>query len=368
MVGRYHINPETAVLKIADWPAEDQRLWSASMDRDDPFSEEGQRSDKREISNTKVAKGYGRYLTFLTRYHPDDLMLTPSQRITPERVKAYVDNLRTNGNSDLTVLDRLQELYSAAIVLAPKASFGFIRRIESKVRANARPVRRKQERFVTSDELLECGMRLMANADQQSTPRLRAIDYRDGLMIALLALRPLRRKNFVEITIDQHLIKRNGSWIIKFESDETKTHDRFERVWPEILNDKLEHYIDVHRPVLMGIRGRWQKHINGELWISSNGSPLTQVAFYQQITNRTKAAFGRPINPHLFRDAAASTMAMEDPSHVRIGASVLTHRSFQTTEQHYIQAQMAKAHQSFTSFMVKKRQEIKKPRSNRGTG
>jgi hypothetical protein len=61
-------------------------------------------------------------------------------------------------------------------------------------------------------------------------------------------------------------------------------------------------------------------------------------------------------------------MAMEDPSHVRIGASVLTHRSFQTTEQHYIQAQMVQAHQSFTSFMVKKRQEIKKPQSNRGTG
>ena len=357
MVGRYHINPETAVLKVADWPIEDQRLWSASMDRDDPFSEEGQRADKREISNTKVAKGYGRFLTFITRYHPDDLILRPSQRITPERVKAYVDNLRTNGNSDLTVLDRLQELYSAAIVMAPKASFGFIRRIESKVRANSKPIRRKQERFVTSDELLECGLKLMANADQQSTPRLRAIDYRDGLMIALLALRPLRRKNFVEITIDQHLVKRNGSWTIKFESDETKTHDRFERVWPEILIDKLEHYIDVHRPVLMGFRGRWQKPINGELWISSNGSPLTQVAFYQQITNRTKAAFGRPINPHLFRNAAASTMAMEDPSHVRIGASVLSHRSFQTTEQHYIQAQMAQAHNSFIAVMSNERRK-----------
>ena len=91
------------------------------MDRDDPFSEEGQRADKREISNTKVAKGYGRFLTFITRYHPDDLILPPSQRITPERVKAYVDNLRTNGNSDLTVLDRLQELHSAAIVMSQKA-------------------------------------------------------------------------------------------------------------------------------------------------------------------------------------------------------------------------------------------------------
>jgi integrase len=368
MVGRYHIDPETAVLKVQDWPKADQTLWLASFSRDDPFAETGQMSGLREISNTKVAKGYGRFLTFVIRHDSEALNFPPGDRITPERTKAFVDNMRLAGNGDRTLLARLQELHSAACVMAPKGYFDFIRRLEARIRANAKPVRKKQERFVTSDELLDLGLKLLADADQQSTPRLKAIDYRDGLMIALLALRPLRRKNFAEITLDHHLVKRNGSWILKFERDETKTHDRIERAWPEILVDHLEHYIGVHRPILMAIKGRWQKPINGELWVSSNSSPLTEMAVYQQVTNRTEEAFGRSINPHLFRDAAASTMALEDPTHVRVGASVLAHRSFQTTEQHYIQAQMTQAHESFTAFMVQKRKQSKQTLSGRGAG
>ena len=202
MVGRYHIDPETAILRCENWPREDQALWLASFDRDDPFAETGQRAGLREISNTKVAKGYGRFLTFVNRHDPEALNLLPGDRITPERTKAFVDNMRLAGNGDRTLLARLQELHSAACVMAPKGSFDFIRRMEARIRANAKPVPKKQERFVTSDELLDLGLKLLADADQQSTPRLKAIDYRDGLMIALLALRPLRRKNFAEITLD----------------------------------------------------------------------------------------------------------------------------------------------------------------------
>jgi site-specific recombinase XerD len=50
---------------------------------------------------------------------------------------------------------------------------------------------------------------------------------------------------------------------------------------------------------------------------------------------RTRAAFGRAVNPHLFRDAAATSVAIEDPAHVRIAAQVLGHGAFATTERHY---------------------------------
>jgi len=59
-------------------------------------------------------------------------------------------------------------------------------------------------------------------------------------MIALLALRPLRRKNFAAITLDRHLIKRNGAWILKFEGDETKTHDRLDVEPQEVVPGEAE--------------------------------------------------------------------------------------------------------------------------------
>jgi integrase len=50
------------------------------------------------------------------------------------------------------------------------------------------------------------------------------------------------------------------------------------------------------------------------------------------------------MNPHLFRDAAATTLAIHDPQHVRIAAPLLGHRTFATTERYYQQATAMEAH------------------------
>ena len=59
---------------------------------------------------------------------------------------------------------------------------------------------------------------------------------------------------------------------------------------------------------------------------------MTQMAIYDRIRARTKEQFGVAINPHLFRDAAATTMAIADPANVRLAAPLLGHRTFTTTE------------------------------------
>ena len=78
----------------------------------------------------------------------------------------------------------------------------------------------------------------------------------------------------------------------------------------------------------MSFTGRWTAPVNDHLWVSSEASPQTQMSIYQQICKRTRTAFGNAVNPHMFRDAAATTLAMEDPTHVRISARILGHHSF----------------------------------------
>ncbi len=56
------------------------------------------------------------------------------------------------------------------------------------------------------------------------------------------------------------------------------------------------------------------------------------------ILDRTEAASGVPINPHLFRDCAGTTFANEDPEHILAVTAILGHASIQTTSRHYIQA------------------------------
>jgi integrase/recombinase XerD len=48
----------------------------------------------------------------------------------------------------------------------------------------------------------------------------------------------------------------------------------------------------------------------------------------------TKTRFGHAINPHFFRDCAATSIAIEDPAHVYVTQSILGHTSIETSERH----------------------------------
>jgi len=350
-------DPDRAVLKPEAWPAADRDTWYASINEDDPFSEMEGRGHLRPISNLKVAKGFGRFLNYIARHQPHYWHLSAKERITPDLVKAYVEHLKSLGNGDLTLLARLQELHSMATVLVPQGNFDFIRRMESRIRATAKPVRDKRGLIVATDEILSLGLSLMDQAGGLSTTRQRAIQYRDGLIIAVLALRPWRRKNLTELTLNKHLVRRGDIWLVLLGPEDTKTHVHDDRTWPDILIPHLEEYLKTHRPLLMSLTGQWKAPIEDRLWVSSDGSPQTQISIYQQIRLHTAKAFGTPINPHRFRDAAATTMAVEDPEHVRISAQVLGHRSFQTTESYYQQADLNRAHEAYTTYMLQLRKK-----------
>ena len=78
---------------------------------------------------------------------------------------------------------------------------------------------------------------------------------------------------------------------------------------------------------------------------------MTEIAIYDRICKHTKEAFGAAINPHLFRDAAATTLAIEDPEHVRVAAPLLGHRTFATTEKYYQQAKSLEAHRVYVEVL-----------------
>jgi integrase/recombinase XerD len=341
--GREHA-PERACLKASEWPAPDRALWQAAIKPGDLLDGGGARCRYAAISNRKVERGYGRWLTYLVAVRQLDSEAAPAGRIIRERVAGYVKALQDLGNGTQTILARLQELYEAAVVMDPARDWQWIRRIQAIVRAHHVPVRDKRARMVGAEELAELGLALIDGAERRSTERQRALAFRDGLLIALLALRPaMRRRNIAAVEIGRHLRRQGSGWSVMFEEDETKTGAALEFPWPEILAPALERWLDRWRPVLLALSGRWARPTGAALWISANGSPMTEQAIYDRIVERTRTAFGKPINPHLFRDCAATTLAHADPAHVRVAAPLLGHRSFATTERHYLQARIGEA-------------------------
>ena len=87
------------------------------------------------------------------------------------------------------------------------------------------------------------------------------------------------------------------------------------------------------------------------LWCSTKGGPLTDKAIYRIITDRTRAAFGQPVNPHLFRHCAATTIAVFQPSHIGVARDLLGHSSMATTNAYYNKARSIEASRHYVRVL-----------------
>lgn len=338
--------PERSCMKVAAWPEQDRLLWNVATRPSDLLDPEtGTRSSHAFRSNVKAEKGYGRWLTFLMTSDADVLSTPPADRITPVRVKAYVEGLRDLGNASGTILCRLQELCEVAKVMDPDHDWSFINDISSRVRAGHRPARSKSHLKFT-DELLDLGLTLVEQAKGSSSLEA-ALLHRDGLLIGLLSLMPLRRRNLCDLRLGENLVSQENGWLLVLAEHETKTHRSIELPFPHVLEDALKTFLAVHRPHLSSRTGRWTTPLGSKLWVSKDGSPMTEIAIYDRVRARTGEAFGKPLNLHLFRDAAATTLAIADPEHVRVAAPLLGHASFATTEKYYQQATAMSAHRAY---------------------
>jgi integrase len=195
--------------------------------------------------------------------------------------------------------------------------------------------RSKFDRLVFTGRLLEAGLTLVAEAQEFANSDLaRARGVRNGLMIALLALCPIRIKNFAALEIGDSFKEVHGSWWIALPSISTKSRRPDERRVPHWLNSCIEMYLNQSRPLLIG-----SKPSTNALWISSTtGRPMTTKNLGTLVSKITLETLGVDISPHLFRTAAASTAAAYGGNIPHLASALLNHTDPRVTEEHYNRA------------------------------
>jgi hypothetical protein len=223
--------------------------------------------------------------------------------------------------------------------MAPEADIPYLRRARARLKARARPVRNKRQQIAPIGQLLRLGLVLTEKAERDDVARetWRAALYRDGVMIMMLACRPIRRRSFAELRLGRHLIKGDGCYVISLEEGETKNHRRYEQPLPAALSIFIDRYLDDYRPQLLG------RSETDHAWISWRGKPMSDAVVYGAIVSRTKAAFGVGIPPHRFRDSAVTSMGEVNPDLVWLAPTLLHHADRRIAEMHYDQARDARA-------------------------
>ena len=186
----------------------------------------------------------------------------------------------------------------------------------------------------------------------------RSVRFRNGLIVALLAYRPVRLANLASIIIGQHLVRTDEGYALVFGAHETKQREILEFTLPAVLTEPIAEYLKEHRPALLKL-GSHAGTAGDRLWISRDGGPLEASGIAQVVLKETKAAFGQSINPHLFRDCAATTVALDDPEHAHMIAPILGHSSMTTSERHYNQARTVDAGRQYQVVVAKARRQLR---------
>lgn len=200
--------PAWPVLSEDEWPEVDRKLWEAAQAPSSLLDEGGIASSWRSATRRLATDANSLWLGWLSYRGELSDTDAPASRVTRPRIEAYVAALEGR-YSDTTAAMQLHHLHRILWAMNADTDLGWLARLARRMLARAKPMRAKAPRLVDSGVLFALGLRLMdqARARLGRGPTAAAVHYRDGLQIAMLACRPLRRGELLALRLDETVEK-----------------------------------------------------------------------------------------------------------------------------------------------------------------
>ena len=176
----------------------------------------------------------------------------------------------------------------------------------------------------------------------------RACQLEMGWMVALLALCPIRLKNFVALEIGHSFVQIQGTWWIVLSAEETKENRPDKRPVHQLLTPFIDGYIGRHRPVKAG-----SSHGRSALWLSSADGTPTKYAQVRRVIKMTTFCERRHRHESasIPSTSAASTAAANGGDNPYLRALTLHHTHPNVTNDHYNRATSLTAAESFRQIV-----------------
>jgi len=281
-----------------------------------------------------------------------DLEELPASRVSPPRIRAFLDVHRSRNLANATILTRLYQLRIAIRIMQPDADMDWLTSPGGRSLSSFFPTSRKPLTFIHSKVLYEWGWDLMREAHSCPYPQRMNVKYRDGLLIALLAARAPRLSSIACLLLGKHVIRHHDEIRIAFEKEDMKNKKIVEYSVPPRLKPAIERYLTVERRDMMG--GQDHEYF----WVTRHGTRLQKDSIASIVRSRSKARFGRGFGPHYFRHSMGTTGPMEDPAHPGVAASILNITG-RVLDEHYNRAGEAEAAHRFHASLRKQREHLR---------
>jgi len=173
-----------------------------------------------------------------------------------------------------------------------------------------------------------------------------------AVTLELLLMRPVRRKNMVELRLEENVIRAGWETFIRLPSEQVKNGvDLDYRLPPESVA-LLDFYIKRLLPLFGPNPGGWlfpggiaNRHKTGE-------------QFGNQLSKTIKELTGLYFFPHLARHFGAFLYLKENPGAFEVVRRVLGHRSLTTTTRSYVSFESDSAVQLYDTLILRIRDAI----------
>jgi integrase/recombinase XerC len=302
-------------LRIADWPELDRDLWRSAREPAGLFDDEaGFAAAWKPATIRGAEKGYGTWLAWLDGTGELHHAQHPCERVSKDRIKAFLSAYSV-GRAELTVAGALRGLAYVLRACTPPHGVAWLTKLAHRMTNKAKPSWPKLPRLARVADVVLLSDRLMAlgleNLDRGG--RSGAPIYRDALIIGLLISRPWRRRNLADLRyghtvfVDEHGIR------VEIRSEHTKKGVAFSGYMPKRLEPAILTCLDRVRPVLLG-----NAKDDGWFWLGRLGRRMPASDITNRVTLTTRKHLGRDLSPHLFRDCAATEVALETPTQIGI--------------------------------------------------
>jgi integrase len=353
-------------LPSSEWPLADQEAWQSERTPAERFRRGGRASHMRAVTQEIIERQYGTYLYHLAERGELDMKVPAAAQVTPTAVANYLARVRS-GWSPVTIARSIQKVRRMAEIMAPHQDWGWLREVEYDLRAEAHP-KPRSDRLVDTAVLVESGLREFQSAEKSTNlrPYWRAARMRDGLLMAFLALCPIRLRSWLGLTLNESFVRVGNRWWIVLDGRDTKEKRPDIRRVPEDLNRAVELYLTQARCLFLKgnspeVQLKWAegdlKSLTGLLWINEHGQPLGRSGMRDAFYRVTKRTVGRALSPHDFRRCAATTARLHAGAEPYLASALLDHRDPRTVDEHYNLASSLTAAEKYAALMRSLRRE-----------
>jgi integrase/recombinase XerD len=194
------------------WPSGDQAAWRAAIAKGDILDGQGPAAHWAGATRRTNLQHYSRWLGFLMAEDRLGEGLRPEERVTPDAVRAYVLCLQAE-IAPRTVVSALVGLKVVIKAMTPQANWRWLADVCNALNRRSSPSKDKRARMRPTGEIHAAALAELGRLSKTALRRrIDRVAFRDTLMLAILAARPVRLRNLAGIRIGTHSATRGRAF------------------------------------------------------------------------------------------------------------------------------------------------------------